>query len=59
MNSGVPRYEAKTISGHANDEVFNRYSIGTEKQQRAALERVSLYKDEFTTETVVPLRQRS
>jgi len=40
-NAGVPRHEAKTVSGHVTDSVFDRYSIGTEKQQRAALRAVS------------------
>jgi hypothetical protein len=39
--------------------VFNRYSIGTEQQQRAALRAVTLYKEQFATErTVVPLDER-
>jgi hypothetical protein len=58
INAGVPRHEAKTVSGHTTDEVFNRYSIGTE-QQRAALRAVTLYKEQFEAErTVVPLDER-
>src|SRR5262249_11175576 len=58
-HAGVPRHEAKTVSGHVTDEVFGRYSIGTEKQQRAALRAVTLYKDQFAAErTVVPLDER-
>jgi integrase len=58
-NAGVPRHEAKTVSGHTTDEVFNRYSIGIEQQQRAALRAVTLYKEQFAAErTVVPLRSR-
>jgi integrase len=58
-NAGVPRHEAKTVSGHTTDEVFNRYAIGTEQQQRAALRAVTLYKDQFEAErTVVPLGER-
>src|SRR5262249_61608292 len=57
-NAGVPRHEAKTVSGHVTDSVFDRYSIGTEKQQRAALRAVSRYAEEFAaTNTVVPLRR--
>lgn len=58
-NAGVPRHEAKTVSGHATDEVFNRYSIGTEQQQRAALRAVTIYTEQFEAErTVVPLDNR-
>jgi hypothetical protein len=55
----VPRHEAKTVSGHTTDEVFNRYAIGTEQQQRAALRAVTLYKEQFEAKrTVVPLAER-
>ena len=58
-NAGVPRHEAKTVSGHTTDEVFNRYSIGTEQQQRAALRAVTLYKEQFAAaRTIVPLEER-
>ena len=57
-NAGVPRHEAKTVSGHVTDSVFDRYLIGTEKQQRAALRAVSRYAEEFAgTTTVVALRR--
>jgi hypothetical protein len=57
-NAGVPRHEAKTVSGHVTDSVFDRYSIGTEQQQRAALRAVSLYTDQVATKcTVVSLRR--
>jgi hypothetical protein len=58
-NAGVPRHEARTVSGHSTDEVFNRYSIGTEQRQRAALRAVTLYKEEFEAErTFVALDER-
>jgi len=31
------------LSGHATDEVFNRYSIDADQRQRAAFGTVSLY----------------
>ena len=46
-NAGVLRHEAKTASGHTTDEVFNRYSIGTEQPQRAALGTGTLYTEQF------------
>jgi hypothetical protein len=46
-NAGVLRHEAKTVSGHTTDEVFNRYSIGTEQPQRAALGTGTLYTEQF------------
>jgi hypothetical protein len=55
----VPRHEAKTVSGHATDEVSNRYAIGTEQQQRAALRAVTFYREQFAAaRTVVPLDER-
>jgi hypothetical protein len=39
--------------------VFNRYSIGTEQQQRAALRAVTLYTEQFEADrTVLPLNER-
>jgi integrase len=35
---GVARHLVKAFSGHTTDEVFNRYSIGSEAELRAALE---------------------
>ena len=43
-NAGVPRHEAKTVSGHVTDSVFDRYSIGTEQQQRAAPRCLALHR---------------
>ena len=40
-DGAIEKLEAKTVSGHVTDSVFDRYSIGTEKQQRAALCAVS------------------
>jgi integrase len=46
VNAGVPKHEAKATSGHHSDEVFARYQIGTEHQQRAALRAVTLYQQQ-------------
>jgi integrase len=35
--AGQPRHIIKAFSGHTTDEVFNRYSIGSETELRAAL----------------------
>lgn len=40
VNAGVPKHEAKATSGQQSDEVFNRYSIGTEHQQQKRAGRV-------------------
>ena len=55
----APRHEAKTVSGHATDEVFDRYSIGTAQQQRAALGAVTPDAAQFEAErALVPLDER-
>lgn len=58
VNAGVPKHEAKGVSGHRTDAIFDRYSIGTEQQQRAALRAATLYQQEFTGTPVVPLTAR-
>jgi hypothetical protein len=60
VNAGVPKHEAKATSGHQSDEMFNRYSIGTEHQQRAALRAVTLYQHQQQKRAgrVVPFTRR-
>ncbi|MGO9436155.1 MAG: hypothetical protein ACLP00_17930, partial [Terracidiphilus sp.] len=44
INAGVPQADAKLISGHKSDSIFNRYNIRDNDDTRRALERTQAYR---------------
>jgi len=44
INAGVPQADAKLISGHKSDSVFDRYNIRDNDDTRRALERTMAYR---------------
>ncbi len=44
INAGVPQADAKLISGHKSDSVFDRYNIRDKDDTRRALERTQAYR---------------
>ncbi len=56
-NAGVPKHEAKSISGHRTDSVFNRYSIASADGQRNALEATAHLTGPSRLAALVPLRK--
>ena len=58
VNSGVPEYEAMTVSGHRTRSVFDRYSLSLKQQIKAALRRVTEYtQQQDRTPTVIPVQR--
>ncbi len=44
INAGVPQADAKLISGHKSDSIFDRYNIRDNDDTRRALERTQAYR---------------
>jgi integrase len=61
VNGGTPTHEAMRVSGHTTRSIFDRYSIGSEDETRAALRRQTEYTAELRTRRtrkVIPLAEK-
>jgi hypothetical protein len=46
LAAGVPQAVAMKITGHRTDSMFRRYAILTAEQQREALQRAAIYRQQ-------------
>ena len=61
VNGGTPTHEAMRVSGHATRSIFDRYSIGSEDETRAALRRQTEYTAELRrrrARKIIPLAEK-